>query len=91
MATVEFDLSLVNGIEVGFDLSLVNSLNVVIEFDLSLVNNILSSVTFNRTFKLNINELAKIDFSLGIIHHILDEDSGKTYGDFYFSKPHGIT
>jgi len=91
MALVEFNQSLVFGIEVGFSLSLVNSLNTDVAFDLSLLNNILTSVSFNRTFKLNLNELAKIDFNQSLINHILDDDSGKTYGDFYFLKSHGIT
>jgi len=90
MAT-KFDLSLLLGIEVGFDLSLVNSLNADLEFDLNAVNNILAPVLFNRTFKLNINELTKVNFDLSSVNHILDEDSGKTSGNFYFLKSHGIT
>lgn len=88
---VRSSLTLKLGLEVGATLTLLNSLNVALASDLTLLNDILTSLAGSRTFKLTIEELAQIKNELTLINHILDEDSGKTYGDFYFSKPHGIT
>ena len=92
MATVSFDsLRLVNDIKVGFELSLLNNINTKIPFDSVRVrNNIREGISFSLTLKYHIRSRDKVDFSIGLVNHIFDSNSGITYGTFELSKSWGI-
>lgn len=83
-------LSFLNSILMGESISFVNSLMITVEDYISLMNNILLSLRGSITFKMDIHELTQINGSLKIVNNILDENRGRTYGVFYFSKTHGL-
>ena len=83
-------LSFVLGIELRSTLSLVNSISLSLEDTLGLINDIQAALSNNLTLKMGIDQRTKFESTLGILNHILDADSGRTYGDFIWDKTHGI-
>jgi hypothetical protein len=89
-ATLVSTLALLTSLELAGTLKLVQSLNLDIASTLLLLNSIQAVLSEFLALKMDINELAKLNNTLGLINHILSASSGQTYGEYAWNKTHGI-
>jgi len=82
--------SLVMSLKLAGTLSLKYSLNVPVTGDISLLTSILQGLNGTLALKMSLAERTEVEGTIRLVQHLLDEAHGRSYGQFYFNKGHGL-